>query len=228
MTDHAESIGIGEAAQILDEEFGDVSVSKLRYLESRGLINPIRTRGGSRRFTHHDMQRLRFIIRSQRQEFLPIDVIAQRLNRGDFDVEESRESHPHTGTEHTILSQQLRPLAIDAHRTGLTHKEFAERCACSPAQREQMRQHGLLAHQDATEIPICEVVHHLIEHGIEPRHLRWLVQSAQRTVSLVNASLPARTETTSVSGAANEEARRQLAAELLTLHVLLIRNALVQ
>jgi len=70
---------IGAVCRHLQEEFPDVSISKIRYLEDQGLLTPRRTQGGYRLFTDEDVERLETILRLQRDEFLPLRVIRQEL-----------------------------------------------------------------------------------------------------------------------------------------------------
>src|ERR671921_716086 len=70
---------IGTVCKLLHEEFDDISVSKIRFLEDQGLITPRRTPGGYRLYAEEDVERLRTILRMQRDEFLPLRVIRQEL-----------------------------------------------------------------------------------------------------------------------------------------------------
>lgn len=78
-------LSIGEVLGMLLEEFPDVSISKIRFLESQGLIDPERTPSGYRKFYDADVDRLRVILREQRQNFLPLRVIRDRLESGQID-----------------------------------------------------------------------------------------------------------------------------------------------
>src|SRR5207244_2207169 len=73
-------IRIGEVVRRLGEEFPDISISKIRYLEDEGLLAPQRTRGGYRLFSEEDVERLATILRLQRDEFLPLRVIREELD----------------------------------------------------------------------------------------------------------------------------------------------------
>ncbi|HVL80251.1 MAG TPA: MerR family transcriptional regulator, partial [Actinomycetota bacterium] len=72
-------LSIGEVLNILKEEFEDITVSKIRYLEAEDLIHPERTSSGYRKFSNEDIERLRFILKLQRDHFLPLKVIRERL-----------------------------------------------------------------------------------------------------------------------------------------------------
>jgi DNA-binding transcriptional MerR regulator len=81
-------LSIGEVLSLLQEDFPDVSISKIRFLESQGLLDPERTPSGYRKFYDDDILRLRWILRQQRENFLPLKVIKDRLARGDVDFRE--------------------------------------------------------------------------------------------------------------------------------------------
>jgi DNA-binding transcriptional MerR regulator len=76
-------VSIGEVLALLQEEFPDVTISKIRFLESQGLIDPERTPSGYRKFYDPDVSRLRFILREQKEHFLPLKVIKDRLDSGE-------------------------------------------------------------------------------------------------------------------------------------------------
>ncbi len=85
MSDEAPDLSIGEVLALLQDEFPDVTISKIRFLESQGLLEPERTPSGYRVFRGHDVDRLRWILLEQRENFLPLKVIRERLGAGDFD-----------------------------------------------------------------------------------------------------------------------------------------------
>src|SRR5438128_8798719 len=78
-TSKARLLTIGTVCGMLKDEFPDISISKIRYLEDRGLLAPRRTQGGYRMFSEDDVERLETILRLQRDEFLPLNVIRQEL-----------------------------------------------------------------------------------------------------------------------------------------------------
>jgi DNA-binding transcriptional MerR regulator len=80
-------LSIGDVLTLLREEFPDVTISKIRFLESQGLVNPERSPSGYRKFFEHDVERLRWVLRQQREHFLPLKVIRDRLADGDLDDE---------------------------------------------------------------------------------------------------------------------------------------------
>ncbi len=84
-------LSIGDVLTLLREEFPDVTISKIRFLESQGLVNPERSPSGYRKFFDHDVERLRWVLRQQREHFLPLKVIRDRLDAGDLDDEPGAE-----------------------------------------------------------------------------------------------------------------------------------------
>jgi DNA-binding transcriptional MerR regulator len=87
-------MSIGEVLSLLQDEFPDVTISKIRFLESQGLIDPERTPSGYRKFYGSDVKRLRWILREQRENFLPLKVIKERLEAGDVDFDEPVVARP--------------------------------------------------------------------------------------------------------------------------------------
>ena len=87
-------LSIGEVLSLLREEFPDVTISKIRFLESQGLVDPERTPSGYRKFYDHDVERLRWILRQQRENFLPLKIIRGRLTeQGERRLEETPRCH---------------------------------------------------------------------------------------------------------------------------------------
>ena len=80
-----EHLSIGEVLAALSDEFPDITISKIRFLESQGLVNPERTPSGYRKFYAHDLARLRWILYQQKEHFLPLKVIKERLDEIDRD-----------------------------------------------------------------------------------------------------------------------------------------------
>jgi len=79
----ADSRGIGEVLQLLQAEFADVTISKIRFLEAEGLVTPARTASGYRKFSAADVERLRYVLTAQRDQYLPLKVIKEHLGAID-------------------------------------------------------------------------------------------------------------------------------------------------
>jgi DNA-binding transcriptional MerR regulator len=100
-TDLGAHLSIGEVLSLLKEEFPDVTISKIRFLESQGLIDPERTPSGYRKFYEPDIDRLRWVLRLQRDHFLPLKVIKARLDSGQLDVDEPEVAQPELFADET-------------------------------------------------------------------------------------------------------------------------------
>lgn len=171
-------LSIGELINDLREEFPDVSISKVRFLESQGLLAPARSDGGYRLFDPSDVERLRFILRQQRDHFLPLKVIKSKLTlweRGE-DVDDMA---PPTGTG--LLDHRSEPL---------TETELVRRSGLSESQLAALVSHGLLeAPEDAVypaeALVVASEARRLFAQGLEPRHLRAVKHAAEREVDVI-------------------------------------------
>jgi DNA-binding transcriptional MerR regulator len=177
MTD-SQSLSIGEVINLLRDDFPDVSVSKIRFLESQGLIDPGRSDSGYRQFDQTDLARLRFILQQQRDHFLPLKVIKSKLTlweRGE-DLT-SKISEPVT-----TLDSAGEPLGREdlLHRSGLTS-----------VQLDGLIDAGVLRSVGEPEVfaPEAGVVateaKRLMDQGLEPRHLRAVRLSVDREAELL-------------------------------------------
>lgn len=199
---------IGAVVAELSEEFPDLTASKIRYLEAEGLIEPLRTARGSRRYVDADIDRLRRILRLQRDEFLPLSVIAERLAQPDA---------PESG----IASVPATRLRAPRPRR-MSSAEVAQRGGVDAATLKELAAHGLITEMDSSAVDVCRLVARLREYGIEPRHLRSFRVAADREVGLVQQALaPRRGSTSSLE---ERELTAQLLALLLDLHIALVRQ----
>lgn len=169
---------IGSVCEELREEFPDISVSKIRYLEDQGLIAPRRTRGGYRLFSVEDIDRLITILRLQRDEFLPLRVIREELDGpGAASERAKRRPVPLTGVEGEI------DLA-----------ELCERASVSPDFVRELEEFGVLVSRtDAgdhvyreSEADVAAACARLARFGLDARHLRTFVTAAGRQATLVD------------------------------------------
>lgn len=200
---------IGAVVEELREEFPDLTVSKVRYLESAGLLSPQRTSRGSRRYAEADMAELRRILRMQRDEFLPLAVIRERLASPEEDAEE-----PGRVVSVTRL-RRARPRRMTA-------SEVAQRGGVDTATLRELTAHGLIENLDSHAVEVCSLVARLQAYGIEPRHLRSFRVAADREIGLVEQAMAPHRG--SASGAEAREHMAELLALLLDLHVAVVRQ----
>jgi DNA-binding transcriptional MerR regulator len=173
----ARLLTIGAVCSRLREEFPDISISKIRYLEDQGLLAPRRTRGGYRLFSEEDVERLETILRLQRDEFLPLRVIREELSSPANAAERVRRRAPGLGeSEGEIDLDGL------CHRAGID-RDFAR----------QLEEFGLLQPRleggvrlyRESDAEIAAVCGRLSRYGIDARHLRTFRTAADRQAALL-------------------------------------------
>jgi DNA-binding transcriptional MerR regulator len=211
---------IGAVCDALREEFPDISISKIRYLEDQGLVHPSRTEGGYRLYRPEDVDRLRTILRLQRDEFLPLRVIREELaapRRGRRDAKRGGRSGGLKGQLETPM------LELD---------EFCERAGADPDFVRQLQQFRILRPAPDGRLPeadvsIVEACTRLLRFGIEPRNLGKFRSAADNQADLlakaVAADLYARTPDRRERGLEDLE---KLAADAVDLSRLLFWQAL--
>jgi len=168
---------IGAVCETLRDEFPDISVSKIRYLEDQGLVAPKRTRGGYRLFSEGDVERLATILRLQRDEFLPLRVIREELQG------------PGAGAERT----RRRIVGVTETEDEIDLAELCERASVSPEFVSQLEEFGVLASRvdggqhlyGESEADIAAACARLARFGIDARHLRTFRTAAGREATLV-------------------------------------------
>ncbi|HYI73985.1 MAG TPA: MerR family transcriptional regulator [Gaiellaceae bacterium] len=208
---------IGSVCEELREQFPDVSVSKIRYLEDQGLISPRRTRGGYRLFAPADIERLTTILRLQRDEFLPLRVIREELDGPGASADRRRRS-----------------AGVLGHEDEIDEAELCDRASVSPDLVRQLEEFGLLVSRTQggerlyaeSEADIAAASARLARYGIDARHLRTFLTGAGRQAALVEqlvaAGLRARNPQRRKDALEDLEALSRVAQELS--HLLLVRE----
>lgn len=190
---------IGEVLNRLKDEFEDVTISKIRFLEAEGLISPDRTDSGYRKFTPADVERLRYVLRAQRDRYLPLKVIREELDRIDAGLPVSE---PSTAPEPAAV-EGLQTAEGDAAAAGsvparsilddapsdvqLSIGELSDATGLPVADLQSLRDHGLLRGTDAfdgEDLRTARIASELLESGLEARHLRMFRQFADREGAL--------------------------------------------
>ncbi len=200
---------IGEVVEALLDEFPDISISKVRYLESKGLVEPDRADSGYRRYHDADVAQLRWVLRQQRDHFMPLRVIREHLIAGAR-IDDDGDEDPVQGLP------RVDPMSPPDRDLELTGKELTERTGLSVEHLADMERFGLVAPMMRRGRPVysgddliaARLVAAFSEHGIEPRHLRPFKVAAEREAGLIDQRL---------SGIASGTARRNALAELMRL-----------
>jgi len=169
---------IGEVVSKLRGEFSDLTISKVRFLENEGLIKPFRTSGGYRKFSPDDVEKLRTILKLQKDKYLPLNVIKSRLEQGNLESEDTGEQELQAETRKPSreLPRNI-PLRDALEITGISANELAE-----------LESFGLVHPRDtdegktysATDVEIMQLSRDLSQFGIQPRHLRMYQIFAER------------------------------------------------
>jgi DNA-binding transcriptional MerR regulator len=184
------ALTIGAVCKILQSEFDDVSISKIRYLEDQKLLSPRRTSGGYRLYSQSDVERLRTILRLQRDEFLPLRVIRQELAAGgDIDLVGGGEKRGGGAVRRAILvNTSSAYLTLDevVAETGAREELISELENFGIVQPE--RRDGKTVY-DETDREIIRSANELSRVGVGARNLRVFRSSADREANLLEALL---------------------------------------
>ena len=209
---------IGTVCGMLKDEFPDISISKIRYLEDQGLLAPRRTQGGYRLFSEEDLERLETILRLQRDEFLPLRVIRQELASP---VARDR--------------KRRRAVGLTGEEAELDLVELCERAGIDARLARELEEFGLLTPRTQggekcyreSDAEIALACGQLARFGITPRHLRGFRTAADREAGLIEQlvapALRARSPERRRAGLEDLESLEELAQELSRL---LFRRAL--
>jgi DNA-binding transcriptional MerR regulator len=225
------SMTIGAVCKALEQEFPDISISKIRYLEDQKLLSPRRTPGGYRLYSSGDVARLRTILRLQRDEFLPLRVIRQELASGR--TEDDVASPAATGGD---SSRRKRRPSVTAPTTGALYSldDVVEETRADPRLVSELEEYGVIKgenragvkYYDETEREIVRAVTELARYGVGGRNLRAFRTSADREAALLQQILaPALRSRNTRRRQEAIEALENLAAVTTHLkHLLLIRD----
>ena len=226
------SITIGAVCKALSQEFPDISISKIRYLEDQKLLAPRRTPGGYRLYTGGDVARLRTILRLQRDEFLPLRVIRQELATGAA----AEDTPAPAGTTGTTARSRSPRAAISVRDQGALYsiEDVLEDTRAEPTLVRELEEYGVIKgenragvkYYDETEREIVRAVTELARYGVGGRNLRAFRTSADREAALLQQILaPALRSRNAKRRKEAIEALENLAAVTTHLkHLLLIRD----
>ncbi len=222
---------IGQVLSVLKPEFPDVSISKIRFLESEGLISPERAPSGYRRYAESDIDRLRYILDVQKNHYLPLKVIREHLDMID------RGEQPPTPTAPPPPGDAAEPPAVVTPQPHapkrpirVTRRELLKLSGLSEAALTELERHGLVVPRRGTvyygrdALTVAVIARKLGAYGIDARHLRVIKQAAEREVGLIEQAIAPHLR--------RNPASRQLPAEVMQLvlhaHAAIMRSQLPQ
>ena len=225
-------LSIGEVLGKLRGDFPDITISKIRFLESEGLIDPQRTPSGYRKFTSIDLERLRYVLSAQRDQYLPLRVIKENLDALDRGLQPASTPGAAPAPRLASVDGELTP----SHFAGesdlrLSREELLESANLSDAQLVELESFGLITirgrYYDADALSVGRTVSAIAAFGIEPRHLRSFKSAADREIGLVEQVItPLLAQKSSDAKARAEEVANELAALSVKLHAALVRAGL--
>lgn len=228
-----ERIGIGALIAQLEGDFPDVTISKVRYLEAEGLINPSRTASGYRKFARSDVERLRFVLTAQRDRFWPLKVIRDRLDAMDrgLSIDDGGDVAPPRDDAEEHIRLDLPP--VQSRPLRLTAMELQEAAGIDTATFRELISYGLLPksseYYDETDLEVARASGALVAAGIDVRHLRPFKSAAERELGLAEHVLghqALRGRAADTEEVDDETVTRRVVEDCLDLHMALVRRGL--
>lgn len=230
-------MSIGEVLGQVRPDFPDITISKIRFLEAEGLVEPERTASGYRKFSREDVGRLRYVLTAQRDHYLPLRVIKEHLDALDRGLEPPALSPAGPRVPRSLVAAEGLPTAAafvpEQTEVRLSRPELCQASGLTPEQLEQLEQYGLLgprtggSHYDGDALMIAKTVGEMSRFGIEARHLRPFKTAAEREIGLVEQVVtPLVRQRGPEARARAQEATRELAALSVRLHATLVRAGL--
>ncbi|MGW1809336.1 transcriptional regulator FtsR [Streptomyces sp. NPDC002078] len=220
-------MSIGTVLNALRDEFPEVTISKIRFLESEGLIEPQRTPSGYRKFSAGDVERLAHVLRMQRDHYLPLKVIREHL-----DAMERGEAVPLPVVGRQRPGEDVAEPAAVPTVARIGRAELLAAAEIDEGDLKEWESYGLIAPledgaYDAEAVTVASLVAELGRFGIEPRHLRVMKAAADREAGLVDQVVaPLRRHRNPQTRAHAEARAKELAALTVKLHAALVQTAL--
>jgi DNA-binding transcriptional MerR regulator len=226
---------IGQVLTALSGEFPDISISKIRFLESEGLITPQRAPSGYRRYAEHDVERLRYVLSVQREHYLPLKVIREHLemmDRGQTPPEprtlEAGSSASSTTSTAAPSTTPAAPPAAPKKALRLSRQDLLEASGLSEAGLVELERTGIVVPRrggsfygrDALTLAIA--ARRLGEYGIDGRHLRAFKMSADREVGLVEQAIAPYVR----RAGGNTDVSGEVTQLVISFHAALVRTAM--
>ncbi len=229
-------LGIGEVLAELVAEFPDTTISKIRFLETEGLVQPERTASGYRKFSPADVERLRYVLAAQRDHYLPLKVIRDNLDAIGRGLEPAAAAGGPATAAASALSSDDDPAELLAEPRGGIRMSRAELVASSgltDTQLGELLSFGLVVPIPGTEffdrdaLAVAVILAAMAGFGLEPRHVRTFKTAVDRQVGLIEqvASPLSGHRDAEVRGRATD-VTTQLAALAIRLHAALVRQSL--
>ncbi|MGN6609176.1 MAG: transcriptional regulator FtsR [Jatrophihabitans sp.] len=221
---------IGDVLAALRGDFADLTISKIRFLEAEGLVRPERTPAGYRKFSAGDVERLRFVLSQQRDNYLPLRVIKEQLDKVDRGLAPA----PWAVSPARPATQPVDGATAESSGAPrrLTREELLQASGLRADQLIEIEQFGLIGKRpggayDDDALTVAKLVADLGRFGLEGRHLRAFRTAAEREVGLFSQVVgPMARQRSSEARARAEETVRELASLSIRLHAALVQVGL--
>ncbi|MBH5333755.1 MerR family transcriptional regulator [Streptomyces pactum] len=224
-------MSIGTVLNLLRDEFPEVTISKIRFLEAEGLVEPERTPSGYRKFREQDVERLAHVLRMQRDHYLPLKVIREHLDA----LERGEPVQPPTPGAAPAVRELSDGAEIDLQRPAaarLGRDEFMAAAEVGEEELAEWESYGLLGpgrdgRYEAEAVPLARIISDLGRFGLQSRHLRAVKASAEREAGLVEQVVaPLRRHRNPQTRTHAEATAREIATLTVRLHAALLESAL--
>jgi DNA-binding transcriptional MerR regulator len=226
-------LSIGEVLSKLRGDFPDITISKIRFLESEGLIEPQRTPSGYRKFTATDLDRLRYVLLLQRDQYLPLRVIKENLEALDRGLEPAANggvASPRPALA-SVDGDSSPESFVHTSDMRLSREELLKASGLTDTQLVDLESYGFVAlrgrHYDSDALSVAKSVAEMAGFGIETRHLRSFKSAADREIGLIEQVItPIIRQKSADSKARAQEVQKQIASLSVRLHASLVRAGL--
>jgi DNA-binding transcriptional MerR regulator len=227
MSTRPETRSIGHVLGLLKGEFPDISISKIRFLESEGLISPLRAPSGYRRYTDADIDRLRYVLSVQKSHYLPLRVIREHLEAMDRGQAPPPLESPFRSMEQAATggatAQAATKQPVRLSRAELLEASGLSELALAELERNQIVQTKRgSSHYGRDALTLAVAARRLAEYGIDGRHLRAFKISADREVGLVEQAIAPHMR----RPGGNKEVTSELTQLVISFHAALVRTAM--
>ncbi|MER7892799.1 MerR family transcriptional regulator [Micromonospora sp. NPDC094482] len=225
-------MSIGEVLGQLRVDFPDVTISKLRFLEAEGLVEPQRTAAGYRKYSWDDVARLRFVLTAQRDQYLPLRVIREQLAEWDASGDAPERSRPMLVAVGPSGEVPGREEPVESPEVRLGRSDLVARSGIDESTLGELERLGVVVSDppgwyDGDALIIASAVAGLAAYGLEPRHLRGYRSAADREVGLfAQLVAPLARQSDPAARARAAETARELVALSQQLHAALVRVGL--
>jgi DNA-binding transcriptional MerR regulator len=233
------SRSIGQVLAVLKGDFGDISISKIRFLESEGLITPQRAPSGYRRYSPADVERLRYVLTVQRDHYLPLKVIREHLemmDRGQTPpTREFAASSTPAGPALTAVNPNGQPPpsgqtspTVPRPPLRLTRADLLEASGLTDSALTELERNQIVlprrgtSHYGREALTLAVAAKRLADYGIDGRHLRAFKMSADREIGLVEQAIAPYVR----RAAGSKDVSGEVISLVISFHAALVRTAM--